>query len=250
MFQNSATGNRFFTTAGMQFNEVPSGKFFMGSGNKSQWALSNEKPQHRVDIPYDYFMGRYLITNDEFAAYIKSKGERHLYLFTREKPDCPVVHVSWTSAMDYCRWLNELLAGEFPFGLILRLPTEAEWEKAAGGMKHFIYPWGNVFEKGRNNGRFTNEEGITAVGAHSPQGDSDYGCADMCGNVWQWTRSRSKAYPYNANDGRESEEGIGNHISRGGSYASGQDARCACRDDSSDEAKFATGFRVVISVPF
>lgn len=98
----------------------------------------------------------------------------------------------------------------------------------------------------------TSESGInstTAVGRYSPQGDSPFGCADMSGNVWEWTHSLKKRYPYNASDGRESEKVSDNRVLRGGSFSSsGRGARCAHRYDLDiDYLNLYYGFRVVVA---
>ena len=145
-----------------------------------------------VDIPYDYWMARYPVTNELYNAYVKSKGIKHHVDGWEKKKDHPVVYVSRNDAMEYCKWLNQILhaSREIPIpNLQLRLPTEAEWEKAACGTDGLEYPWGNQFDKNKCN---TNEGGkgdTTPVGLYSPQGDSPYGCADMSGNVWEWTHS-------------------------------------------------------------
>ena len=95
-----------------------------------------------------------------------------------------------------------------------------------------------------------NVGGTTPVGRYSPQGDSPYGCADMAGNVWEWTRSLKKGYPYDPADGREDLKAKGPRVLRGGSWSSGQrSARCAFRfryfpDYFNDHL----GFRVVVSL--
>ncbi len=242
--------SEFFYTAGMKFLKVHAGKFRMGSTSQDQWAEENEKPQHLVDIPYDYYMARFPITNEDYEAYMKSEGVHNQETGAKNYSDHPAVGITWEDAMSYCRWLNGVLAGQLPIGLILRLPTEAEWEKAARGKKHFVYPWGNLFTAGRNNTFKIGLETSSPVGTYSPEGDSPYGCADMTGNVWEWTHSLMKGYPYNATDGRESEIDVGQHVTRGGSFSSGHNARCASRDGSTDDANLTTGFRLVISIPF
>jgi formylglycine-generating enzyme required for sulfatase activity len=247
-FQARSDGSHFFITAGMQFNEVPAGKFLMGSSRTDTRAEENEKPQHIVDLPYDYYMARFPVTNEEYAAFLRSEGSVQWLPGQKRKADHPVANVTWQDATEYCLWLNAVLHGELPFGLVLRLPTEAEWEKAARGRNHFVYPWGNGFAENRNNCDGILKELTSIVGAYSPQGDSPYGCADMSGNVWEWTHSLLKEYPYDAEDGREADHGGGTHVTRGGCYSSGKSARCASRDGSSNGAGFATGFRAAVSI--
>jgi formylglycine-generating enzyme required for sulfatase activity len=150
--------------------------------------------------------------------------------------------------MAYCQWLNNLLKGELPAGLVLRLPTEAEWEKAARGANGNEWPWGHEFDKNKCNSSEGGKGGTTPVGAYSPQGDSPFGCADMVGNVWEWTHSLFKPYPYKMEDGREDEKVSGNRVVRGGAfYYNARFARCAYRLDLLNLALRRFGFRVVAS---
>jgi formylglycine-generating enzyme required for sulfatase activity/energy-coupling factor transporter ATP-binding protein EcfA2 len=113
-------------------------------------------------------------------------------------PNHPVVGVTWYEAMAFCRWLTQVLNDNH----IYALPTEAEWEYAARGYERRPYPWG-VEEPDDERANF-NEiyHGTTAVGCFA-QGATPEGILDLAGNVWEWTRSEYRPYPYNPSDGRE-----------------------------------------------
>lgn len=240
-------GRVMYTFVEMEFVEVPAGEFLMGSRDQDE-SDDDEKPQHTVDIPYDYFMARFPVTNAQYAAYVSANGIIHPVSSWEKKPDHPVVNVSWNDAMAYCRWLNDLRRNELPSGVDLRLPTEAEWEKAARGTDGLIYPWGNTFDKNKCNVDEGGKKDTTSVGAYSPQGDSPYGAADMVGNVWEWTHSLFKRYPYEADDGREDENVPGRHVQRGGSFiGTDQLARAAARYRGTSGFLEFVGFRVVVA---
>ena len=245
-----APSNKLTLSNGMEFMRVPAGKFLMGSTKENELDHDMERPQHTVDIADDYWMARFPVTNDLYNTYAKSKNIKHPVSGWGKKKNHPVTSVDWEDAMMYCQWLNDLLKGELPSGLILRLPTEAEWEKAARGIDGREYPWGNDFDKNKCNS-YEGGKNDTLVGLYSPQGDSPYGCADMSGNVWEWTHSLGYVYPYNANDGREDEKSTGVHVVRGGSFlVSGSLARCASRGEYVFFLKHSYGFRVVVSSIF
>jgi formylglycine-generating enzyme required for sulfatase activity len=244
----------------MEFVKIPAGKFLMGSADSDKQAYDDEKPQHNVDIPYDYWLARFPVTNAQYARYVKAAGGNHPVSDWQKKKDHPVTQISWNDALAYYRWLENLLRGQLPPKYVLRLPTEAEWEKAAswkpspddrGQIKGetLIYPWSNSFDKNRCNTSESNVGGTTPVGQYSPQGDSPFGCADMSGNVWEWTHSLFKPYPYLAGDGREDEKADGNRVLRGGSWTNVLGgARCGCRLAAPFESiRNYRGFRVVVS---
>jgi len=233
---------------GMEFVRVPAGRFLMGSKKDDKLAFDGEKTQHTVDIPYDYWMARFPVTNEQYNVYATAKGIKHPVGGWENKKDHPVVKVQWADAMAYCQWLNGLLKAELPAGLVLRLPTEAEWEKAARGTDGREYPWGNEFDKNNCNTDEGGKGGTTPVGSFSSRGNSPYGCADMSGNVWEWCHSLYKPYPYQAADGREDEKASGYRVLRGGSFnLNARCARCAFRSSLISGFSYDIGFRVVAS---
>ena len=247
--------NKITLSNGMELMRVHAGKFLMGSAKENRSTSTDERPQHTVNIPYDYWIARYPVTNELYNGYVQAKGIKHpldrWFSSWRDKKDHPVTYVvHWTVAREYCAWLNNLLKDELPSGLILRLPTEAEWEKAARGADALEYPYGNTFDKNKCNTNEGGKGGTTPVGLYSPQGDSPYGCADMSGNVWEWTHSLLKPYPYRANDGREDEKVSANRVLRGGSFFDSEGyARCAYRFNPFLAYENLWGFRVVVAPP-
>ena len=135
--------------------------------------------------------------------------------------DHPVTWVDASDAAAFCAWLG------------VRLPTEAEWEKAARGDDARIYPWGDEppDETRATYGHGSMETGPSPVGA-APGGASPYGVLDAAGNVWEWVSSAYAPYPYDAGDGRE-QSPAAERVLRGGSYASpAVHLRCAARSRS------------------
>jgi formylglycine-generating enzyme required for sulfatase activity len=243
------SGHPIYKFGVIEFVKVPMGKFLMGSIDDKR-ASNNEKPQHAVDIPYDYYLARFPMMNEQYATYAHAKRIKHPVSGWERERDHPVVNVSWDDAVQYCRWLNDLQKNELLSNWVFRLPTEAEWEKAARGRNSLVYPWGDSFDKNKCN-TYEGAIGNTSpVGRYSPQGDSPYGCSDLSGNVWEWTHSLLKVYPYNIRDGRE-VEGSGNHVLRGGCFYDKSDyARCASRGDPLfGYLDDLIGFRVVVAPP-
>ncbi len=208
----------------LELIRIPAGEFLMGSDKaKDRYARDNELPQHNVYVS-EFYIGRYPITNVQYAAFKKirmpSGQENH-----------PVINVSWNDAQTFCQWLVKQT------GKASRLPTEAEWEKAARGINGRIYPWGNERDKSKLNSSESGVNGTTPVGIYSPVGDSPYGLADMGGNVWEWCADwyDEKEYQRQASNNINVRDPQGpasgeNCVLRGGSYsAQAWYARCACR---------------------
>jgi len=240
--------NKLTLSNGMEFMRVPAGKFIMGNNNGED----NEKPQHIMDIPYDYWMARYPVTNEQYNVYVKAKGILHPVYDWQNKKDHPVVNISWNTVMEYCLWLSSVLKAELPSStMMVRLPTEAEWEKAARGTDDREYPWGSTFDKNKCNSNEGKIGVTTPVGFYSPQGDSLYSCADMAGNVWEWTHSEYKAYPYTFKDGREKKQKNVARVLRGGAYYFDEKkVRCTCRSRSAPhDWSGGYGFRIVVCLP-
>lgn len=228
---------------GMEFMRVPAGKFLMGS-REGRAGWHDETPQHTVDISYDYWMARFPVTNELYGVYVKSskKMDFPVRSWQQEKMN-PAVYILWEDTKMYCQWLSNLLRSELPSDMILRLPTEAEWEKAARGTDGREYPWGNTFDNDKCN---VGNHWITPVDYYSLKGDSPYGCADMSGNVFEWTHSLYRPYPYKASDGRESEDSVGSRVLRGGSsWQDEKQVRCAFRSQFFEDIVW--GFRVAIA---
>jgi formylglycine-generating enzyme required for sulfatase activity len=228
---------------------IPAGEFLMGSDpSVDKYAWDNQQPQHTLYLP-DYYLAKTPLTNAQYAAFVEATDHRQPNHWETGKPpkgkeDHPVVYVSWRDAVSYCRWLSEVTRRPY------RLPSEAEWEKGARGSDGRIYPWGNQWDARRCNARESGQGGTTPVGAY-PEGASPYGLLDMAGNVWEWTRSIHKSYPYDPDEGREDLEAKGRRVLRGGAfldYAWG--VRCASRDrDVPDFFGWYFGFRVVMVAP-
>ena len=190
---------------------VPAGEFKMGDNfNEGD---SSEKPVHTVYLDA-YYIGKYEVTNEQYCQFLNEKGNQTEgggstwleisssyclieysegeYKPKSGKADHPVVEVNWYGARAYCNWLSEKT------GKTYRLPTEAEWEKAARGTDQKRYPWGNSIDgsyANYYNSGVPNDNGSTPVGYYdgtkhgifsTKDNKSPYGAYDMAGNVWEW----------------------------------------------------------------
>jgi formylglycine-generating enzyme required for sulfatase activity len=171
---------------------IPAGEFLMGSdARQDASAYDQEQPQHLLYLP-DYYLAKTAVTNVQYyEVFAKATGyhQPEQWTLPRGKEDHPVVHVSWSDALTYCRWLSRMT------GKAYGLPGEAEWEKGARGTDGRVYPWGNQWDATYCNSGESGKGETTPVGTY-PQGASPYGLLDMAGNVWEWTRSLWGAYPY------------------------------------------------------
>ncbi len=235
-----------FTFGEMPFQRIPAGEFLMGS--KKGVGDDDEQPQHTVDMPYDYYMARFPVTNVNYREFSGSK-----FKVEGGEENHPVVNVSWHDAQKYIAWLNENHAKNLPDGYQFSLSSEAEWEKAARGEYANEYPWGNEFDSAKCNS-YEGKIGTTSpVGQFSPAGDSPYGCADMVGNTWEWTRSLWKVYPYpqemEGRKKREDASASGSRVLRGGSFLYNRShARCASRySNNPDSHDYSLGLRICVS---
>lgn len=162
---------------------IPGGPFLMGSVPGAGIPMC-ETPQHTVELPA-YRIGKHPVTNRQYAEFLKhvktQEEPKRTGWFLREPPQAklehPVVGVSWYDACAYCAWLSQVT------GRTYRLPSEAEWEKAARGTDGRRYPWGNDWAENCAN---VNHNDTTPLDAYAA-GVSPYGCLDLLGNVQEWT---------------------------------------------------------------
>jgi formylglycine-generating enzyme required for sulfatase activity len=175
----------------------------------AQYRLFIDAGGYRVDAPWWDGPGRAWLQRDDAKTnglerwQIRTYKDRPKFWedewFGKTRPNHPVVGINWYEATAFCAWLTEYLND----GYVYRLPSEAEWEYAARGAARRPYPWGEVLPDGERANFNQTHGGTSAVGCF-PAGATPEGLLDMAGNVWEWTRSEYRPYPYDPNDGRES----------------------------------------------
>ncbi|SEQ77868.1 iron(II)-dependent oxidoreductase [Nitrosomonas sp. Nm51] len=217
----------------MRFCHVPAGPFFMGKGaydNENEAWLLGETPSGEYDLNYDYWIAQYPVTVSQFRMFADDSGfELGDTDALKADSNLPVVLISQQEALAFCDWLTRRWqkSGALPEGWRVTLPNEPEWEKAArGGLDMPVtplvnsiatiafekpaagyamksnsesqrrYPWGNLIDDSYANYQM-NAGGISTPGIYSGN-ISPYGCHDLAGNVWEWTRSEKGDYPYPA----------------------------------------------------
>ncbi|MDD9975038.1 MAG: SUMF1/EgtB/PvdO family nonheme iron enzyme [Candidatus Poribacteria bacterium] len=237
---------------------IPAGEFHMGSNDNN--AEDDEKPMHTVYLDA-FYIDKYEVTNAQYKTFVDAnphwQKERvsgnYLYHwkgnnYPRGKGDHPVTHISWYAAMAYAEWMDK------------RLPTEAEWEKAArGGLVGKKYPSGKIDS---NKANYDGKVGdTTPVGTYPANG---YGLYDMAGNVWEWCLDEYDSYFYFRSPGQNPIAGADNiqhiisnftsvkssRVLRGGSWTNSvQVVRCANRNNNLPTLPFNSGgFRCARSV--
>jgi len=186
---------------------IPGGEFLMGETDGAE----DEAPRHKVRVE-GFWLGKFEVTNSQYARFLQAVDRKEPGYWDDEdynKPDLPVVAVTWQDAHAYCEWAG------------LRPPTEAEWEYAASGGKQLKYPTStgaithDVANFHGTGGRDT-WEGPSPVGGFPP---NPLGLYDLAGNAWEWTSTFYKPYPYSSTDGREdTSKDRGVRVMRGGTW--------------------------------
>lgn len=216
---------------------IPAGKFLMGTLEEDLWAIARkygierkyvgrEVPRHKVFVQ-EFEIGKYPVTNFQYQAFVQDTGHRlprhwESDQYPEGMGEHPVVYVTWHDVAAYCEWLSEKT------GRLYRLPTEAEWEKAARGTDGREWPWGNEWSANKCNSKEGGPGTTTPVGQYSLDGDSPYGVADLAGNVWEWCTDWLGAYE--GNPFPDEDYGETYKVVRGGSWDHAQvGARCAYR---------------------
>jgi len=235
------------TKSPIEWVAIPGGRARIGAApgvaaGETDVVPSAEQPATTVSLP-TFSIGRTPVTNAAYARFIGATGHRAPAHWEGAQPpparaQHPVTYVDRRDVLAYCAWAG------------VRLPTEAEWEKAARGTDGRRYPWGDRAPTPREANCHGWFGGTTEVGAFLA-GASPYGVLELAGSVWEWTASLERPYPYVAGDGREEPHATGRRVLRGGSFNhAAADIRCAARaflhGDACDEY---IGFRVVVDEP-
>jgi formylglycine-generating enzyme required for sulfatase activity len=220
---------------------VPAGTFMMGNDGSE----SNEKPVHEVTM-HAYYIGKYEITNRQYKAFIELTGLKSPTTwedgnFPEQVADHPVTGIAWEDAYAYCDWLSDFSKKKY------RLPTEAEWERAArGGLAGMKFPWGNDINKLRANYGKNYSEGTTPAGKIKP---NEFGICDMAGNAAEWVADwySDEYYGQSPKEDPKGPDSGSKKVVRGGSWRDDpEDIRVSVRkDENPTSASEYIGFRVV-----
>jgi formylglycine-generating enzyme required for sulfatase activity len=233
------TSLKVSTKDGMKIIFIPAGEFIMGSNTD----YPDERPAHKVYLD-SFWIGQTEVTNGMYSRCVNSGAcspqnktyhnpSTGSYHYGSSYENYPAVYVNWIQANSYCNWANG------------RLPTEAEWEKAARGTNGLIYPWGNE-SPSHNLANYGNYMSETDQVGNYPGGASPYGVLDMAGNVWEWV---SDYYDENYYSSSLSQNPTGpasgvTHVIKGGSFFAKEDyLRVAVRErpDSTATESYGSG---------
>ncbi len=214
-----------------------------GLGLERSW-IEKETPQYTRHIAA-FRIARYPVTNVEYSEFLSQRPESEVpssWTFGRypqERANHPVYSISAETADAYAAWLSETTARRF------RLPSEAEWEYAAGGLSGTAFPWGDTFTPDRANTMECGLLSTSPVGAF-PSGASCFGAQDMAGNVEEYVADNYRPYPDGPSVRDDLVEKIGGYrVARGGSFARFRDlARTRRRHGRYPRAIYAMGFRL------
>jgi formylglycine-generating enzyme required for sulfatase activity len=217
---------------------IPQGWFLMGSDS----GQDNERPVHRVWLD-EFALAACQVTNADYARFLQAAGVTPPPFWDDSMfnhPDQPVVGVSWFEAVQYCDWLSSLS------GRAYRLPSEAEWERAArGGAEGRLFPWGDEPPNSRAGYGERWKTGPEAVAHSEPNG---LGIYDICENVHEWCRDWYSAnyYAHSPERNPAGPESGSRRASRGGSWRHHiKVARCAARSSIPPDFHYADyGFRL------
>jgi formylglycine-generating enzyme required for sulfatase activity len=232
---------------------IPAGEFLMGSDERQDRnSHVDEWPAATVSTG-EYLIASYPVTVAEYRLFtfamhvdgLVDGSEGGVLLASQGREDCPITDISWYDAWKYATWLSTCTGKRW------RLPTEAEWEKAARWDPQteysYVYPWGDAFEPHRCNTHESCIGATTPVGGY-PSGASPLGVHEMAGNVSEWTRTPFARYPYKPERALEVPQAKGIVVCRGASWHSNAwEARCACRSETraTDTRAFDVGMRLV-----
>ena len=195
---------------------IPEGIFLMGTDDET--ALAPSRPAHEVYLKA-FWIDRYEVSNAQYAKCVESKqctppmdnssSTRDDYYTNPEYANYPVIHVTWYQATAYCAWAGK------------RLPTEAEWEKAARGPGNYIYPWGNTLPEEIPAQVNHFYDGDTVPVNSFPEGASSYGVYNMEGNVWEWVADQYDSFFYSDSPSNNPKAYTGeeNYVIRGFSWS-------------------------------
>jgi formylglycine-generating enzyme required for sulfatase activity len=221
---------------------IPEGWFTMGDDN----GRDDEKPAHRVWVDA-FALGVHQVTRAEYACFLRQTARTAPPFWDEpnfQEPQQPVVGPSWFDAVDFCEWLTDITGRKY------RLPTEAEWERAArGGVEAELYSWGNSAPETLPNYSSRWRNGPERVGLYAP---NPYGVFNMGDNVHEWCADwyDPNYYERSPNRNPQGAEQGSRRASRGGAWRHHiKVSRCAARSSIPPAFKYADyGFRVAQTV--